>query len=173
MQHDAIFRNMLTSAIRRTSASLWRQTARRHWFRSGALVVGTALGLSLVGTPVARSAQVDNQLANEAGEVITQITVNAITQLSCAGPLCACPVGQIATGGGAECAGRDTLMSSFPSGSPANSWRANCQRLTEVRRPVLVNTGDGAGVTVEPVVTDIIRIDGFPPIRTHVVCATP
>jgi hypothetical protein len=173
MHHHPSFITVLTAAIRRTPAGLGRATTMRHWVRSGALVVGTALGLSLAGAPVARSAQAENQLAIEPGTVISEIAVNAITQLSCAGGLCTCPAGQIATGGGAECSGRDTLMSSVPVGSPATSWRARCQRLTEVRFAAPVVAGPNAGATTLPVVVDIQRLDGLPPATTHVICATP
>jgi hypothetical protein len=176
MQHDAWFKRMLPSTIGRTSTGQQKESAMRHWFRSGALVIGTALGLSLAGAPVARSAQTDNQLSIEAGnqlsfeagEVIREITVGAITQRTCGGGSCACQGSQIATGGGAECVARDTLMVSAPSGSPANAWVARCQRLTEIRLPASVTTG---GTTVTPVVVDIVRQDGVPPLMTHVICA--
>jgi hypothetical protein len=183
MQHYARLRTMLTSAIRRTSTGQWKESAMRHWFRSCALVMGTALGLSLAGAPVARSAQTDNQLSVEtgnqpsleSGEVISEITVGAITQRTCVGGTCACQAGEIATGGGADCAGRDTLMRSVPSG--VTRWEAVCQRLTEFRRRVQVVSpgiqGNPFGTTTEDIVVDIVRQDNVAPSTTHVVCATP
>ena len=154
----------------------------RHWFRSSALVIGTAIGLSLVGAPVARSAQTDNQLSVEtgnqlsleSGEVSSEITVGAITQRTCVGGTCACLAGQIATGGGADCAGRDTLVTSVPSG--VTGWEARCQQLTEFRRQVQVivpaTPGNPFGNTVEPVVADVVRLPSAPS-TIHVICATP
>ena len=172
MQHYAWLRTILTSAIRRTSTRRRKESAMRHWLRSCALVIGTALGLSLAGAapPVARSAQTDNQLSIETGNVIEEITVGAITQRICGGGSCACQGGQIATGGGAQCNGRDTLMMSMPVGSPANTWVATCQQLTEIRLPVNVTNG---GATVIPIVVDIRRVDGVAPVMTRVICATP
>lgn len=169
MRHDARFRKMLTSAIQRTPAGHWRGTTTRHWFRSSALVIGTALGLVLAGAPpAARSAQTDNQLSIETGnqlsldtgEVISEITVNAVTQRSCGGPVCFCLPTETLTGGGARCSGRDTLEESFPD--TASTWRASCQRLVEVK---------GAGPT-GPVVTDIVRFN-VPPAATFALCSTP
>jgi hypothetical protein len=177
MQHYAWFSKMLTPAIR--PADLWRESATRHWSRSSALVIGTALGLSLAGAPVARSAQTDsqlsietgNQLSIETGNVIEEITVGAITQRICGGRSCTCPTGQIVTGGGAQCAAPllDTLQESGSLNS--QSWQATCTRLIETRRPAGVATTGGGGTT-EPVVVDIQR---FPvaPATTQVFCATP
>ena len=172
MQDYASFRQMLESAIRR-SAGQWRETATRHGRRSRALVIGTALGLVLAGAPpVVRSAQTDNQLSIDTGDVISEITVNAITQRTCAGPLCMCPAGQIVTGGGAQCVGMDTLQQSIPFGDPATSWRASCVRLMERRLREMVLGGQNALITANPIVEDIQRFT-IPPATTHVICATP
>jgi hypothetical protein len=135
-----------------------------HWWRPGALVIGTALGLTLAGAPpVVKSAQIEQQLALGGGEVINEVTINAVTQRTCAGSTCSCQGAQIATGGGARCADRDTLMSSYPL-SPS-TWFAFCQRLTEVRGVV-------PGPPPVLVVFDIIRV-AETPASTYVVCSTP
>jgi hypothetical protein len=182
MPHFAWFK-MVQSAIGPRSTGRWKESAMRPWFRSCALVIGTALGLSLAGAPVARSEQPDSQLAVatgnqqsfDAGEVISEITVGAITKRTCVGGTCACQAGEIATGGGADCAGRDTLMRSVPSG--VTRWEAVCQRLTEFRRRVQVVSpgiqGNPFGTTTEDIVVDIVRQDNVAPSTTHVVCATP
>jgi hypothetical protein len=173
MQHHTSFRHVLMSVIRRAPAGQWRQTAARHWFRSGALVIGLALTLVLAWAPrAARSAQAEDQVSFAAGRVINEITVNAITQKTCAGATCACQAGEIATGGGARCAQRDTLQESFPVGTPATSWQAVCVRLMEIRRPVGVSIPQGGVGLSEAVVSDLQRFQ-VPPASTFVVCATP
>ena len=156
MQHDAWFRNMFT----------------RRSFRSCALIIGTALGLSLAGAPsAATSAQVDNQWSAAAGEVIDEIVINAVTQRTCAGGVCACQAGETVVGGGARCMGLDTLQESFPVAAPTPGWRAQCVRLLEVRRSAIVQTAGGAGAS-EPVVVDTHRF-AISPASTHVICSTP
>lgn len=163
MQHYAWFRQVLKSAIRRIPAGQWRETAMRHWCRSCALVIGTALGLFLaVAPPAARSAPTDNQLPVNTGDVGDEITVNGVTRRICSGPICACQSGEMLLSGGAQCAARDTLRESFPLS--ASIWQASCQHLLEIRGSV-VTTG-------QVVVLDIIRTPA-PPASTSVLCATP
>ena len=163
MQHHAWLAKMLASAIRRTPAVQWRDNDMRRWFRSGALVLGTALGLVLADAPpAARSAQIESQLSSGTENVIGEITVNAITQRTCGGAVCSCAAGTTLVGGGARCAGRDTLQESAPAN--ATTWTAFCQQLVEIR--------GGVAATGQLVVLDIQRFTTVA-ATASVICSTP
>jgi hypothetical protein len=132
-----------------------------HWWRPAALVIGTALGLALAGAPpVVKSAQVANQQSLETQTVVDELTVFPTTVVTCAGSVCSCTTpGETVTGGGARCSGRDTLMSSAPSG--ALTWTAMCMQLFEIRGPVPGTPGVA--------VLDIVRVPTVP-ANTYVVC---
>ena len=131
-----------------------------RWWKTGALVIGTALGLALAGAPpVVKSAQVANQLSVETQSVIGEVTVYPTTVRTCGGSSCSCAPPETATGGGARCSERDTLAFSFPAS--ATTWTAMCQQLIEIR--------GGVPGTPSVVVLDIVRVPA-PPANTYVVC---
>ena len=134
-------------------------TTASHWWKSGALVIGTALGLALAGAPVVKSAQVTNQRSIETETVIAETTVYPTTVRTCGGSTCSCAAPETATGGGARCSDRDTLTLSFPLN--ATTWMAMCQQLIEIRGAVPGTPGIA--------VLDIIRVPA-PPASTYVVC---
>jgi hypothetical protein len=151
---------MFRSATRRAPADQRQENIAGRWWKTGALVIGTALGLALAGAPpVVKSAQVANQLSVETETVIDQMTVYPTTVRTCAGPVCSCAAPETATGGGARCSDRDTLTSSFPAN--ATTWTAMCQQLIEIRGAVPGTPGIA--------VLDIIRVPA-PPANTYVVC---